>query len=137
MWVDLSKIHRSLITYGVFFFFFNDTPTTEIYTLSLHDALPIPIDLNPAEQLPPTPFAQRLAAKAFVVSVEIDPPRGLNPAKCIAGAELIKAAGADAINIGDSPMARVRMSALSLALMIRQQVGIDTLIHFKIGRASC
>src|SRR5258705_13099544 len=29
-----------------FFFFFNDTATTEIYTLSLHDALPI---LLPAE----------------------------------------------------------------------------------------
>src|SRR6478735_12511997 len=27
--------------YSVFFFFFNDTATTEIYTLSLHDALPI------------------------------------------------------------------------------------------------
>src|SRR6266545_8221467 len=27
--------------YGVPFFFFNDTATTEIYTLSLHDALPI------------------------------------------------------------------------------------------------
>src|SRR2546422_6298304 len=27
-----------------FFFFFNDTATTEIYTLSLHDALPICID---------------------------------------------------------------------------------------------
>src|SRR6266540_7389520 len=27
-----------------FFFFFNDTATTEIYTLSLHDALPIYID---------------------------------------------------------------------------------------------
>ena len=26
---------------GVFCFFFNDTATTEIYTLSLHDALPI------------------------------------------------------------------------------------------------
>src|SRR3989454_6581669 len=26
---------------GMFFFFFNDTATTEIYTLSLHDALPI------------------------------------------------------------------------------------------------
>src|SRR5712692_12004833 len=25
----------------LFFFFFNDTATTEIYTLSLHDALPI------------------------------------------------------------------------------------------------
>src|SRR2546422_11470811 len=28
-------------TASVFFFFFNDTATTEIYTLSLHDALPI------------------------------------------------------------------------------------------------
>src|SRR5438477_8169784 len=27
--------------YLFFFFFFNDTATTEIYTLSLHDALPI------------------------------------------------------------------------------------------------
>src|SRR5215216_8156185 len=27
--------------FGVCFFFFNDTATTEIYTLSLHDALPI------------------------------------------------------------------------------------------------
>src|SRR2546425_4724976 len=30
-----------LVTYFSFFFFFNDTATTEIYTLSLHDALPI------------------------------------------------------------------------------------------------
>src|SRR3712207_9538471 len=31
----------SLLTVYIFFFFFNDTATTEIYTLSLHDALPI------------------------------------------------------------------------------------------------
>src|SRR2546427_10228372 len=30
----------------IFFFFFNDTATTEIYTLSLHDALPISIRLG-------------------------------------------------------------------------------------------
>src|SRR2546426_12604377 len=30
-----------LYTRILFFFFFNDTATTEIYTLSLHDALPI------------------------------------------------------------------------------------------------
>jgi homocysteine S-methyltransferase len=89
-----------------------------------------PIDLSPADQLPPTPFANALAGGGFTISVEIDPPRGLNPAKCIAGARLIKEAGSDAINIGDSPMARVRMSALSLAVMVQQQVGIDTLIHF-------
>src|SRR5215471_12834714 len=34
------------------FFFFNDTATTEIYTLSLHDALPIsgPIDPEPVSR---------------------------------------------------------------------------------------
>src|SRR5437867_6275017 len=32
-----------------FFFFFNDTATTEIYTLSLHDALPISIAVTPKE----------------------------------------------------------------------------------------
>src|SRR6266496_6739073 len=36
-----------------FFFFFNDTATTEIYTLSLHDALPIsPRDLRPESRSP-------------------------------------------------------------------------------------
>src|SRR2546429_4690202 len=30
-----------MIAFSLFFFFFNDTATTEIYTLSLHDALPI------------------------------------------------------------------------------------------------
>src|SRR5688572_33106899 len=31
-------------SYVIYFFFFNDTATTEIYTLSLHDALPISLD---------------------------------------------------------------------------------------------
>src|SRR5256885_10370345 len=33
-----------------FFFFFNDTATTEIYTLSLHDALPICDGFRPAAE---------------------------------------------------------------------------------------
>src|SRR2546430_12107071 len=41
------------VVYLLFFFFFNDTATTEIYTLSLHDALPIsslyPRNSHPAE----------------------------------------------------------------------------------------
>src|SRR5690242_21411393 len=31
----------NFLSFSLFFFFFNDTATTEIYTLSLHDALPI------------------------------------------------------------------------------------------------
>src|SRR5258707_10807746 len=33
-----------IFRYFHFFFFFNDTATTEIYTLSLHDALPISLE---------------------------------------------------------------------------------------------
>src|SRR3989337_597612 len=35
------KVQSWELPAGVYFFFFNDTATTEIYTLSLHDALPI------------------------------------------------------------------------------------------------
>src|SRR2546422_10928702 len=45
-----------------FFFFFNDTATTEIYTLSLHDALPI----FPYDDL--VEFWQQLRAFGFVSS---------------------------------------------------------------------
>src|SRR2546426_5966346 len=37
----LSLLLTTLLTLTCVFFFFNDTATTEIYTLSLHDALPI------------------------------------------------------------------------------------------------
>src|SRR5215813_8419607 len=38
----LNSLAESALTqHGPMFFFFNDTATTEIYTLSLHDALPI------------------------------------------------------------------------------------------------
>src|SRR2546426_7443987 len=37
---------RSCASLFMFFFFFNDTATTEIYTLSLHDALPISISIS-------------------------------------------------------------------------------------------
>src|SRR5258707_2150366 len=36
-----SFVHTASLLTFLFFFFFNDTATTEIYTLSLHDALPI------------------------------------------------------------------------------------------------
>src|SRR3712207_9535615 len=39
--IDISLIQLLLYVVLIFLFFFNDTATTEIYTLSLHDALPI------------------------------------------------------------------------------------------------
>src|SRR2546422_5207084 len=45
----MTHVHsfsHTQLSYCYFFFFFNDTATTEIYTLSLHDALPISATLN-------------------------------------------------------------------------------------------
>src|SRR3712207_9293165 len=44
------------------FFFFNDTATTEIYTLSLHDALPI-LAMNPATHVHPV-VAERAVSRS-------------------------------------------------------------------------
>src|SRR2546430_13616697 len=61
----------------LYFFFFNDTATTEIYTLSLHDALPILTPATgtaPAIALEPTPRKPMwlLAVAAFAVIILAD-----------------------------------------------------------------
>ena len=89
----------------------------------------LPQGEEPAEETAPSRLRDKLAEGKYVVSVEIDPPRGINPRKAIEGAALLRDAGADAINVGDSPMARVRMSALALAVQIQRDVGIETIIH--------
>lgn len=77
-----------------------------------------------------TRLQEKLAAGTFVVSVELDPPKGLNPAKILTGAALLKEAGVDFINIADSPMARVRMGCIAMARLIQDHLGIETIIHF-------
>src|SRR3989338_8002232 len=42
------------------FFFFNDTAPTEIYPLSLHDALPISSPFSPSAHLPSPPFSSQV-----------------------------------------------------------------------------
>jgi homocysteine S-methyltransferase len=90
-----------------------------------------PVDaIETAVSVEPTPLQKALAEKRFVVSVELDPPKGLNPTKIVNGAAMLADVGVDCINIGDSPMARVRMGCISLALHIQRRVGLDTIIHF-------
>ncbi|HEY3345157.1 MAG TPA: bifunctional homocysteine S-methyltransferase/methylenetetrahydrofolate reductase [Anaerolineaceae bacterium] len=79
---------------------------------------------------PPTRLAQRLQAGQFAVAVEMDPPRGLATHKLLAGASMLAEAGADAINVADSPMARMRMSPWAVCNLIQNHVQIDTVLHF-------
>jgi methionine synthase / methylenetetrahydrofolate reductase(NADPH) len=78
----------------------------------------------------PRTLREKLRAGRWVTSVELDPPRGLNPAKTLQGAAMLKELGVDCINIGDSPLAKIRMGCIALAVMIQQQVGLETIIHF-------
>lgn len=94
------------------------------------------ITILPQEEIPetaqeqPTQFAQKLAAGKFAVAVEMDPPRGLSTHKLLAGASLLADAGADVINVADSPMARMRMSAWAVCDVVQRKVGVETTLHF-------
>ena len=78
----------------------------------------------------PRQLREKLNAGKWITSVEIDPPRGLNPTKMLQGAAMLKEIGVDCINIADSPLAKVRMDCVSLAVMIQQRIGLETIIHF-------
>ena len=90
---------------------------------------PAPAPARP-EAAPEAGLLRRLREK-FVVSVEIDPPRGVNTQKVMEGARLMAQRGVDAINIADSPMARIRMSATSLAYQIHTHFpSLELILHF-------
>ena len=84
----------------------------------------------------PVPFATRskwaakIAAKQFVTSVEIVPPRGVNADKMLADVGRLRDAGVDAVNVPDGPRAQSRMGALMTSLLIEQRVGIETVTHY-------
>ena len=87
-------------------------------------------EITETAQEQPTQFAQKLASGKFSISVEMDPPRGLSTHKLLAGASLLAEAGADVINVADSPMARMRMSAWAVCDVVQRKIGVETTLHF-------
>jgi homocysteine S-methyltransferase len=89
---------------------------------------PPPVEVGAAG--PEAPLLAKLREK-FVVSVEIDPPRGVSTRKVIEGARLMARRGVDAVNVADSPMARIRMSAAAVAYEIHSQAPeLEIILHF-------
>ena len=76
-----------------------------------------------------SPLARKLGKK-FVVSVELDPPKGADPGRIIDRAQYCKEKEVDAINVADGPRASARMSAQSLCVLMQGKVGIDTILHY-------
>ena len=97
--------------------------------------------LERAKMVKPVPVAERspmgakLAQRSvlghkFVVSVEMNPPKGHDAKRVLAAAEKLRFHGVDVVNIPDGPRASARMSAMHLAVLIQQWVGMETLLHF-------
>jgi len=84
----------------------------------------------------PTPLAEKshwgakLARGELVTSVEIVPPKGVDPKPMLEQVRALKAAGVDAVNVPDGPRAQSRMGVLPSALLIEREVGMETVIHY-------
>ncbi|MFZ2949345.1 MAG: bifunctional homocysteine S-methyltransferase/methylenetetrahydrofolate reductase, partial [Desulfuromonadaceae bacterium] len=91
---------------------------------------------TPLISIPDSPQAPPKAASFLdnwgnrtVITVELDPPKGLDCSRIIAGARCLKEAGADAINLAENPLARPRMGNIALGNLIQREVGIEVIVH--------
>ena len=75
-------------------------------------------------------WGRKIATNDFVTSVEIVPPRGVDASRMLTDVRKLKDAGVDAVNVPDGPRAQSRMGALLTSVIIEQQVGIETVIHY-------
>ncbi len=104
-----------------------DDPTRPMPQIHMHEhtheeALDLPASS--------TELANMLHRGDFVTSVEIKPPRSHTPQKLLAAAQLLQSAGANVINVADSPTARMRMSPWAICHLMQSQLGLETVLHF-------
>jgi homocysteine S-methyltransferase len=78
----------------------------------------------------PTALQRDLEDGRFVVAVEMEPPRSTSVATLVAAASTLRDAGADVVDVADSPMAKMRMSAWAACRTIQEEAGIETVLHF-------
>jgi len=99
----------------------------------------VPAKRQPVQIVDPVVVKQTIAApdeKAgwltgadVLVTVELDPPRGIDCNKIIDGAKRLAEAGVSAINIADNPLARVRLGNIAIASQIQHETGAEVIVH--------
>ncbi len=110
------------------------TAEDDLITVDASAGMSVALPTFPGSIHPP-PLAERsdLAAKIargrFVVSVEVNPPIGLDPSRAIAAAKLLRDGGIDVVNIADGARAQARMSNLALAVRVQHEVGLEAILH--------
>jgi homocysteine S-methyltransferase len=68
-------------------------------------------------------------AGEFVVTAEVEPPKGADVSGAVEGARLLKGCGVDAVNVTDNPMARLRMSSISVAAILQRETGLEAVVQ--------
>jgi methionine synthase I (cobalamin-dependent)/5,10-methylenetetrahydrofolate reductase len=86
--------------------------------------------VDPVPRAEKSRLANGLARGAFIVAVELVPPRGFRGDKLVEQARQLRIHGVDLVNIPDGPRAGARMSALSAALLVQQQAGVEPILHY-------
>jgi methionine synthase I (cobalamin-dependent)/5,10-methylenetetrahydrofolate reductase len=76
-----------------------------------------------------SPLARKIAEGRFVVSVEVNPPIGMDPTKAVTAAKMLKAGGIDVVNIADGARAQARMSNLVMAARFEREAQMETILH--------
>src|SRR5467141_318385 len=89
-----------------------------------------PAGVTPAPLVAKSRWGAKLARGELVTSVEIVPPKGVDPKPMLEQVRALKAAGVDAVNVPDGPRAQSRMGVLPSALLIEREVGMETVIHY-------
>ncbi len=86
---------------------------------------------RPAEPALETSALKRKLADrtAFVVTAEVEPPKGTDASTAVDGARRLKALGVDGVNVTDNPMARLRMSSIAVAHLVKTETGAETIFH--------
>ncbi len=75
-------------------------------------------------------WGRKIARGEFVTSVEVLPPKGVDAKKTLDSIRLLKDGGVDGVNIPDGARAQSRMSALATAVLVEQQIGIESVLHY-------
>jgi methionine synthase / methylenetetrahydrofolate reductase(NADPH) len=85
---------------------------------------------EPGERSDGSPLLEHVRSGHFVLSVQLDPPKGVNLARILKAASVLKESGrVDVVDINSNPVARVMMDSLVTAGEIEHQIGIPTIPH--------
>ncbi len=104
-----------------------DDTTRPLPIIRFLDQAPEMLEIAPQE---PTELAKRLMDGRFTITVEMTPPRSVNADKVLSRARLLRDAGADLLNVADTPAAKMKMSAWAVCHLLHTIVGIETVLHF-------